>query len=55
MKKESIESQIAYFGKVPTQLFSRPHPKRNPLYVCSNDYHMGYMRANLFVKEKSIP
>ena len=26
--KESLESQMMYYGKTPSQLFSKPHPQR---------------------------
>lgn len=26
-----MESHMAYFGKIPTQLFLKPHPKRSEI------------------------
>jgi hypothetical protein len=50
MQRESIESQISYFGKVPSQLFTKPHPKRNPLFTANlSQYTEGYIRANPYI------
>ncbi len=29
-EREAMESHITFYGKVPSQLFIKPHPKRNP-------------------------
>jgi hypothetical protein len=31
LQKQAMESQIAHFGQTPTQLFTSPHPTRQPL------------------------
>jgi hypothetical protein len=28
LEKSSLESQMAYCGKTPSQLFAKPHPQR---------------------------
>ena len=55
MQKEANESHMSYFGKVPSQLFTKPHPKRNPPATqIPSQYTEGYIRANPFINEEPI-
>lgn len=29
-EREALESQMAYYGKTPSQIFTRAHPQRQP-------------------------